>query len=295
MTLQEPPHNLKDVQVRKHRWSGLDVHTLKLHVLPGRAWHQLSGDLPTLSIVVREDGGCCEARATLDQSPVKVRRSVRRRAGHSSLIPANSCIWGYSEDIDRVDEVRLMLDRESMSRLLGEEFSADELLEPSLMFFDEPLQILAGLIASHAPEMSSHSLLGDSLVVAMIARLASFGAVRPEFSDRRLGLTRSQIAAVAEYVRANLAHPIRLADLSELAGLSPSQFGRAFKVTTGRTPHQFHIDIRIERAMEMLADQRTSLADVALRTGFSDQSHFTRTFTAAQGVSPGRWRQERVH
>jgi AraC-like DNA-binding protein len=76
-----------------------------------------------------------------------------------------------------------------------------------------------------------------------------------------------------------------------LAGLSPSQFGRAFKTSTGTTPHLWHLDARIEGAKRLLLDRRNRLVDIALDTGFSEQSHFTRAFNSATGVSPGAWRR----
>jgi len=97
---------------------------------------------------------------------------------------------------------------------------------------------------------------------------------------------------VTDFIRDNLARPIRLSELASLADLSPSQFGRAFKTSTGTTPHLWHLDARIEAAKRLLTDPHNRLAEVALDTGFSEQSHFTRAFRAATGVSPGAWRRD---
>ena len=97
---------------------------------------------------------------------------------------------------------------------------------------------------------------------------------------------------VTDFIHDNLAQPIRLSELASLADLSPSQFGRAFKISTGTTPHLWHLDARIESAKRLLTQHRYSLAEVALDTGFSEQSHFNRAFRAATGVSPGAWRRE---
>src|SRR5205085_8796715 len=132
----EQQHNLKGVQISTHCWSGVQVQAIRLEVLPGKAWHQLSSDTPTLSIVVNEAGGCCEARSSLDEAEIESRRPRRRRVGHTSLIPARTSVWGYSEDIDRVDEVRLMLDPEQVQEVVGGTFPIGRLGEPSLMFFD---------------------------------------------------------------------------------------------------------------------------------------------------------------
>jgi AraC family transcriptional regulator len=125
----------------------------------------------------------------------------------------------------------------------------------------------------------------------MIARLSNLEP-QPTRYHRRLGLSTRQLSAVTEFIRDNLARPIRLSELASLADLSPSQFGRAFKTSTGTTPHLWHLEARIESAKRLLADHRNSLAEVALETGFSEQSHFTRAFHAATGVSPGAWRRE---
>jgi AraC family transcriptional regulator len=158
------------------------------------------------------------------------------------------------------------------------------------VFVDEPLQALARLLATSEENMAAFALFGDSLVTAMIARLSQLNAVR-HASDRRLGLTKTQLSRVIDFMRDNLDQPIRLSDLSRLAGLSSSQFGRAFTVSTGTTPYKWFLDARIERAKVMLADRRRNLVDIALENGFSEQSHFNRAFRAATGASPNEWRR----
>jgi transcriptional regulator GlxA family with amidase domain len=123
----------------------------------------------------------------------------------------------------------------------------------------------------------------------MIARLSQLNNLQPA-PHRRLGLTRTQLARVTEFMRDNIDQPIRLADLACLADLSSSQFGRAFKVSTGTTPHKWFLDARIECAKAMLGDPNRNLVDIALETGFSEQSHFSRAFRAATGATPNSWR-----
>ena len=62
-------------------------------------------------------------------------------------------------------------------------------------------------------------------------------------------------------------------------------------LATGLPPHQYVIARRVERARQLLqAGTNLSLAEVALRAGFSDQSHFCRHFKRLVGVTPGRFR-----
>ncbi|SDR43704.1 transcriptional regulator, AraC family [Rhizobiales bacterium GAS191] len=284
-------HNIGAVHVVSHVWSGIHVSDIRVQALPGRAWHPLNSDQPVLSVVVSELNGQCEARLSLSAGNTFRQSGRQRPAGHISLIPANVPVWGYSEHIDQVEEVRLVLDIDRVKEIMGEEFAAAPLQEPRLVFNDESIQALARLVVSSEDKAEWSSLFGDGLVAAMVARLSHLNSL-PTRNHRRLGLSTRQLSAVTEYIRDNLANPIRLSELASLADLSLSQFGRAFKTSTGTTPHLWHLDARIETAKRLLTDPRARLAEIALDTGFSEQSHFTRAFRAATGVSPGAWRRD---
>jgi AraC family transcriptional regulator len=284
-------YNVVTLQVVSHMWSGIQVHDIRMKALPGRSWHPLSCDRPVLSIVVSELHGQCEARMSLSVGNASLQSGRQRPAGHISLIPAGVPVWGYSDGIDQVEEVRLVLDVDRMKEIMGEEFTSAPLQEPRLVFIDESLQALARLVATSEDTADWSSLFGDSLVAAMVARLSNLDAL-PTRNHRRLGLSTRQLGVVTDFIRDNLARPIRLSELASLADLSPSQFGRAFKTSTGTTPHLWHLSARIESAKRLLADRRYGLAEIALDTGFSEQSHFNRAFRAATGVSPGAWRRD---
>jgi AraC-like DNA-binding protein len=86
-----------------------------------------------------------------------------------------------------------------------------------------------------------------------------------------------------------LARP-SLNELSEMAGMSPLQFLRAFRQSYGLTPHAYLVQRRIARAQSLLLRGQT-IAQVATLTGFSDQSHLSRHFRRILGISPGAYRQ----
>jgi AraC-like DNA-binding protein len=105
------------------------------------------------------------------------------------------------------------------------------------------------------------------------------------------GLAPLQERRAKELLAANLSGELPLAVLARECGLSASQFSRAFRRSVGMPPHRWMVQQRIERAKALLREQRATLTEVALACGFSDQSHFTRAFTAWTGASPGRWRR----
>ncbi len=111
--------------------------------------------------------------------------------------------------------------------------------------------------------------------------------------DQRGGLAPWQLRRATEYMADHLADTVLLKDLSAQTGLSPSRFGRAFKLSMGISPHRWQMNLRILEAQEMLREGSRSQADVALATGFAEQSHFSRAFKEVVGVPPGAW--QRAH
>ena len=92
--------------------------------------------------------------------------------------------------------------------------------------------------------------------------------------------------------RAGLADgDLGLQELAAVAGYSPAHFLRLFRRAFGQTPHQFVLDLRIERAKRLLRADGQSLAEIAGSCGFADQSHFGSAFARRAGMPPGRYRE----
>jgi AraC family transcriptional regulator len=79
--------------------------------------------------------------------------------------------------------------------------------------------------------------------------------------------------------------------LAREAGLSASHFIRSFRQSTGKTPYQFLLQRRVERARVLMRDHRVSLTEVALASGFADQHHLARVFRRITRVTPGDYRR----
>lgn len=120
--------------------------------------------------------------------------------------------------------------------------------------------------------------------------LHSEGLQLERFRDRQGGLSRSQLRRATTFLAKGA-----LASLAEIAaklGLSPSQLSRAFKTSTGFPPHRWQLNHRIAKAQELLRFSGLPLSQIALATGFAEQSHFTRVFKKVVGVSPGAWQRD---
>lgn len=160
---------------------------------------------------------------------------------------------------------------------------------------DEVLAHLASALIPALERPAEVSLLFiDQLSVAMTSYLVdNYGRAAPATERRpnRL-LSRSHEARVKEMLRSKMDGSISIAEIADACNLSRSYFIRAFRETTGQTPHQWLTAQRLERARALLEDAERPLADVAAACGFADQSHFTRVFSQHTGMPPGGWRKK---
>jgi AraC-like DNA-binding protein len=84
--------------------------------------------------------------------------------------------------------------------------------------------------------------------------------------------------------------PLDVAQLARAARLSPAHFSREFRRAFGRTPHQYLLHRRLERAAELLRNTNASVADVCFRVGLKSVGSFTSSFGREFGASPTAYR-----
>jgi AraC family transcriptional regulator len=102
-------------------------------------------------------------------------------------------------------------------------------------------------------------------------------------------LSATQVRCLREYIRANLASDLGLAEMAGQVNLSPHYFSMLFKRSFGVSPHSYVLRERIQEAQQRLAAHRMSISEVALSLGFSDQSHFSQAFRKMTGTTPKRY------
>lgn len=144
------------------------------------------------------------------------------------------------------------------------------------------------LPAFQCPDQVSR-LFVEHVTFAFVSQLAhSLGGMKVYERSTQGGLAPWQERRVKDFVEANLGGEIPLALLAAECGLSLSHFSRAFRRSTGTSPHRWLLRRRAELAKERLRRPELSLSEIALTCGFADQSHFTRVFTGFFGTSPER-------
>jgi AraC family transcriptional regulator len=229
---------------------------------------------PTLIVMLEEVGGHVEVQLRTDRTS----RSVHRRNGQISFIPAEVEAWQNAQDVRYLRQV-----------VIG--FTADSIQSDCrLMFADKRLWRLASLLASEVlSDAPLDATYGEGLGAAMLASLSAM--THAEYAQS--GLTPRQLRRVTDHMLTNPFAKIRVRDLAALTGVSQSHFSRSFKTTTGVPPHRWLLEFRIAESQKLLLDTSMPVAEIAYAVGFADQGHFTRTFRATTGATPAAWRKSR--
>jgi len=154
-----------------------------------------------------------------------------------------------------------------------------------VVFRDPSLR--AALLRMHAAFAAGETGLGrDELVAEAVGAFRRH--LRPVPPDARGGSEHAAVRRARAYLADRWDRPVALAELAAFAGLSRFELIRRFRLQTGLTPHVFQTNLRIAHARTMLR-AGDPIAAVAASCGFADQSHLTRTFRRAVGVTPGRF------
>ncbi|HVX03973.1 MAG TPA: AraC family transcriptional regulator [Rhodanobacteraceae bacterium] len=165
--------------------------------------------------------------------------------------------------------------------------------QPGIGYDDPVVRNLGGVMqeALKVPEQASRFFV-DHVTLALTSHVAYvYGGLCQGTQPLRGGLAGWQKKRACELMDAHLDGGIALHWVAAECGLSISHFARAFRQSVGVTPHAWLMRRRVDAALSLMRDRQRPLSEIALMTGFADQSHFTRVFTKIVGVSPGGWRR----
>lgn len=103
-----------------------------------------------------------------------------------------------------------------------------------------------------------------------------------------------RIKKVKDHITEHFTEPLRLDDLADLVGMSPTAFSRFFRLHTNQTLQNYIIDIRLGHAIRMLVDSNMSCSEICYSCGFNNISNFNRLFKKKKGSTPMEFREKYI-
>ena len=223
-------------------------------------------------------------------------RHGREVAGDLDIIPARTAsYWELKQEGTALvmcvpDEllraVALQLDRDPNDIEIADRF---QMRDPVIEHIGWTLK------ADIDTNLASGRLLRDSLGVALAARLLQrhYRGSLP-MREVRGGLSHTKLERVIAHIEDNLASKLSLPGIAEIAGMSVSHLKTLFRNSTGVPVYEYVLRRRVERAQLLLRNQRFSIAEIAVATGFAHQSHLARHMHRILGYTPSSLRRQSV-
>lgn len=273
---------------RKFDWDGFELERC---AIPEGASTPLT-NFPRHIVAILLKGDYQSTVYTSETRPKKYRFSQ----GKCLLYPADLTIAG--SDSKQQDNLALYIQPSFLSRIAETTLAGNQNgieLVPQLMLSDAfifdslhhlPAEVEAGGLCG--------KLYAESLATALAVRLIKLYSVEQPFVRRyKDGLSKFHLRLTVEFINENLSENLSLNALAELCNLSQYHFARAFKNATGFAPHQYVLRRCVERAQILLRETNSTIAEIAFRLGFADQSHFTKLFQRQTGATPRNFREAR--
>ena len=108
---------------------------------------------------------------------------------------------------------------------------------------------------------------------------------------QNIDTTDSLMQEAARYIRTNYMRELSLEEVAAHVNISPCYFSKKFKASTGFGYKEYHINVRIQEASNMLLETNKSVSDIALECGFNDSTCFGLAFKRTKGITPSKYRK----
>ena len=199
-----------------------------------------------------------------------------------------------------VPEVRLLTPSDMILCALEENFTREIALEidrqpvsdTAFHIRDTPIEGLVELMINDFEAPQPCAQYCETLAHALAMRFLLYGGSSEQTLNSSVeALPPRILRRIRDRVEAELDTELSLAYLAKESGYSRSHFLRRFRAATGLTPHQYVLERRLSAAQQLLRQSRMLLADVALKCGFSSQTHMNDVFRKRLGVTPLEYRR----
>jgi AraC family transcriptional regulator len=162
-------------------------------------------------------------------------------------------------------------------------FVCDEQIKTITNLFHR--ELATGGIGGRLYAESLRNLLGIHL-------LRQYCVFSPAATQPSGGLSPRQLQRVLTYIESHLSESLHLSVLAQINDLSESHFSRSFKKSTSVAPHQYVLNLRVEKAKQLLQQSQLSILAIALDCGFAHAGHLSRHFKRIVGITPKQFRHQ---
>lgn len=277
------------------------------HEKPERAVHSQDSGLSTAIWGSRSDATCEHRRPAFDFHVLTVRlqhiraerwydgcpvHELDTQPGSSALtfagVAPRSVIYGAWRSLQVYLPIALLTETAQQADLAPLRI---ERVQPGCAYDPILHAIGSNIVAEIERDQPGSRLQLDSLATMICVHLLRrAGSVSPAKRDAG-GLARWQVKRAMDCIAERFGENLTLATLAGQVGLSQYHFARAFKQSTGLTPHRYLLHCRLKHAKELLAQTDASIADIAARVGYNEATQLSRLFQAELGVSPSVYRR----
>jgi transcriptional regulator GlxA family with amidase domain len=138
------------------------------------------------------------------------------------------------------------------------------------------------------------ALQADIMEILCVQHVRSATDRQHHATQVRFASLQPKLSEALQLMEANIEEPLATDDIARLVGISRRQLERQFKQYLGNMPSRYYLELRLQRAKQLLLDSHHSIVQVGLMCGFSSGSHFATAYGTLFGITPREERQRKL-
>ncbi len=222
------------------------------------------------------------------QTSAGQRKQKHVRFGHICVLPANlphEVVLENKQEMISIDFEPVFIEQ------IAEELTGKNVEIIEQWTARDPLIGQLGIDLHRELQHSPRLLYVESVIQVLATHLVRhYCTSRVAIADATSKLSAQSLQQTIDYIYARLEQDITLSELADNVQMSQYRFARAFKESTGISPHQYLLMQRVEQAKKLLTLTQLQIADISYQLGFASQSHFGATFRRFTKVTPKVYR-----
>ena len=212
-----------------------------------------------------------------------------------SLFPINpGQLMSTTLETEVKGSINMVIDREFLQSICFSAFEKKEIhfKNESIIFGSEIQKLVKSYEEECKYKQPGYELNIEALSIQIaVALIRQSKSNVIQFINNHKYSEKDSIHKVIEFLRTQYNKDISFKDVAKIANFSPYHFINIFKEETGKTPHEYLLDIKIEKAQELLRLKKHNITEVCCLCGFNSISHFTTVFRTKVGVTPSDYRK----